>query len=251
MDFILKKIVSMFLMPLPLGVAFIVLALLFLYKNKLQKAKLTLTVSIVWFFLFSYSPFINMILHNLESTYPTLHQAPKEMKYIYVLGGGHSTDETQPITSQVNEASVVRLNEGIRLYRQLHENAKIIVSGYSGSHDPTTHAAMQKKLAIALGVQEKDILLRPDPRDTQEEAIAAKKLLGDEPFILVTSASHMARAMNFFAQEGLTPIPAPTNHLGSLQYPNYTDFFSSDALVKSRIVFHEVLGLLWQKIKGF
>lgn len=251
MDFILKKIVSMFLMPLPLGVAFIILALLFLYSNKLQKSKLTLMVSIVWFFLFSYAPFVNMILHNIESTYSTLHQAPKEMKYIYVLGGGHSTDETQPITSQVNEASVVRLNEGIRLYRQLHENAKIIVSGYSGLYDPTTHAAMQKKLAIALGVQEEDILLRPDPRDTQEEAIAAKKLLADEPFILVTSASHMARAMNFFTQEGLTPIPAPTNHLASIQHPDYTDFFSSDALVKSRIVFHEILGLLWQKIKGF
>jgi uncharacterized SAM-binding protein YcdF (DUF218 family) len=251
MDFILKKIVSMFLMPLPLGVAFIILALLFLYSNKLQKAKLTLMVSIVWFFLFSYSPFVNMILHNIESTYPTLHQAPKEMKYIYVLGGGHSTDETQPITSQVNEASVVRLSEGIRLYRQLHEHAKIIVSGYSGLYDPTPHAAMQKKLAIALGVKKEDILLCPNPRDTQEEAIAAKKLLGDEPFILVTSASHMPRAMNFFAQEGLTPIPAPTDHLGSLQYLDYADFFSSDTLVKSRIVFHEVLGLLWQKIKGF
>ncbi|MCW8821497.1 MAG: YdcF family protein [Sulfurovum sp.] len=251
MDFVLKKIISMFLMPLPLGVAFIILALLFLYKNKLQKAKLILMVSIIWFFLFSYSPFVNIILHNIESTYPTLHQAPKEIKYIYVLGGGHSTDETQPITSQVNEASVVRLSEGIRLYRQLHEHAKIIVSGYSGLYDPTPHAAMQKKLAIALGVKKEDIILRPGPRDTQEEAIAAKKLLGDEPFILVTSASHMPRAMKFFAQEGLTPIPAPTDHLGSLQYLDYADVFSSNTLDKSRIVFHEILGLLWQKIKGF
>lgn len=250
MDFLLKKIISMFLMPLPLGVALIVLALLFLYRNKLLKAKFTLAISLMWFFLFSYAPFANMLLHYLEASYPTLHQAPKEMKYIYVLGGGHHTDETQPITSQIHEASIVRLNEGIRLYRQLHKKAKIIVSGYSGLHDPTTHAAMQKKLALALGVQEEDIILRPEPRDTQEEAIAAKALLTDAPFILVTSASHMSRAMHFFTQEGLSPIPAPTNHLGSIKYPNYIDFFSSGALVKSRIVFHEALGLLWQKIKG-
>ena len=38
--------------------------------------------------------------------------------------------------------------------------------------------------------------------------------------------------------------------LVSLEHPNYTDFFSSDALMKSRIVFHELLGLVWQKIKG-
>jgi len=240
----------MFLMPLPLGVALIVVALIFLYRHKLQKAKLTLVVSIVWFFLFSYSPFVDTLLHNIESNYPTLHQAPKEVKYIYVLGGGHSTDGNQPITSQVSEASVVRLNEGIRLYHQLHEKAKIIVSGYHGLHDPTPHALMQEKLAIALGVQKEHIILRPQPRDTQEEAIAAKKLLGDEQFILVTSASHMTRAMRFFNKEGLNPTPAPTNHLASIKHLNYTDFFSSHALVKSRIVFHEVLGLVWQKLKG-
>jgi len=240
----------MFLMPLPLGVALIVVALIFLYRHKLQKAKLTLLVSIIWFFLFSYSPFVNTLLHTLESTYPTLHQAPKEIKYIYVLGGGHTTDESQPITSQVNESSVVRLGEGIRLYHQLDQKAKIIVSGYSGLYDNTPHALMQEKLALALGVQKEHIILHPKPRDTQEEAIAAKKLLNNEPFILVTSASHMRRAMKFFAQEGLTPVPAPTNHLASIKQLNYTDFFSSHALMKSRIVFHEVLGLVWQKLKG-
>jgi len=250
MDFILKKIVSMFLMPLPLGMALIVVALIFLYRHKVQKAKLTLVVSIVWLFLFSYSPFVNTLLHTLESTYPTLHQAPKEIKYIYVLGGGHSTDESQPITSQVNEASVVRLAEGIRLYHQLDQKAKIIVSGYSGLYDDTPHAVMQEKLALALGVQTEHIILHTKPRDTQEEAIAAKKLLDKEPFILVTSASHMSRAMKFFAQEGLTPVPAPTNHLASIKQLNYTNFFSSHALMKSRIVFHEVLGLVWQKLKG-
>jgi uncharacterized SAM-binding protein YcdF (DUF218 family) len=250
MDFILKKIISMFLMPLPLGVALIVLALIFLYRNKLQKAKLTLAVSIVWFFLFSYSPFVNTLLHTLESNHPTLHQAPKEIKYIYVLGGGHTTDESQPITSQVYQSSVVRLNEGIRLYHQLDQKAKIIVSGYSGLYDDTPHALMQEKLALALGVQTEHIILHPKPRDTQEEAIAAKKLLDNEPFILVTSASHMTRAMKFFTQEGLTPIPAPTNHQASIKQLVYTDFFSSHALMKSRIIFHEVLGLVWQKLKG-
>ncbi len=250
MLFILKKIVSMFLMPLPLGMSLIVLGLFFLYRNKLQKAKITFMVSIAWFFLFSYSPFVNTLLHTLESNYPTLHQAPKEIKYIYVLGGGHSTDKSLPITSQVNYSSVVRLNEGIRLYHQLGQKAKIIVSGYSGLYDDTPHAVMQKKLALALGVPTEHIILRPKPRDTQEEAIAAKKLLDNQPFILVTSASHMTRAINFFTQEGLSPIPAPTNHQASIKQLVYTDFFSSYALMKSRIIFHEVLGLVWQKLKS-
>ena len=240
----------MFFMPLPLGVAFIILALLFLYRHKLQKAKLTLVLSFVWLFLWSYSPFVNPLLHKLESHYPALHQAPKNVQYIYVLGGGHATDESQPITSQVYQPSVVRLNEGIRLYYQLDQKAKIIVSGYSGLYDDTPHAFMQEKLALALGIPKEDIILRSKPKDTQEEAIAAKKLLDDEPFILVTSASHMTRAMRFFKQEGLTPLPAPTNHQASIKELNYTNFFSSHTLMKSGILFHEILGIIWQKLKG-
>jgi len=250
MDFMLKKTVSTFLMPLPLGILLILLGLFFLYKNKILKAKITLTFSIVWLFIFSYPPVANALLYSVESNYPTLHQAPKNVKYIYVLGGGHDTDENLPITSQVNETAVVRLNEGIRLYYQLNEDVIIIVSGYSGLFDPNTHAVMQEKLALALGVKKDHIILRSTPRDTQEEAKAAKKLIGKKPFILVTSASHMPRSMNFFKNEGLNPIPAPTNHLASTQYPEYTKLFSSDALEKSRIVFHEYLGLIWQKIKG-
>lgn len=240
----------MFLMPLPLGVFFILLALLLLYRDKTKPAKLMLALSIIWLFFFSYPPAANRLLYSIESKVPTLHNAPENVRYIYVLGGGHHVDESLPITSQVIEASVVRLGEGIRLYHQLHEKASIVVSGYRGLCDPTTHAVMQKRLALALGVKKDKIILSPEPRDTEEEAIAAKKLLGDKPFILVTSASHMTRALNFFKKQGLHPVPAPTNHLASIQYPDYTKFFSSDALEKSRIVFHELLGLVWQKIKG-
>jgi len=250
MDFLLKKFVSMFLMPLPLGVAFILLGLFFIYRNKLIQAKITLMLSIVWLFLFSYPPLANTLLHQIESDHPTLHKAPGNIKYIYVLGNGHTTDESLPITSQVSETAVVRLNEGIRLYRQLDNNAKIIVSGYHGLHDSTEHAVMQKKLAVSLGVDENDLILYLGTRDTQEEAQAGKTLLNDAPFILVTSASHMTRALKFFTHEGLSPIPAPTNHRASIKHPNYTDFFSSDALEKSRLVWHEYLGLIWQKLKG-
>lgn len=240
----------MFIMPLPLGVALIILGLFFLYKNRLTKAKFTLTISVVWLFLISYSPVPDLLLYKLESKVPTLHTAPADIQYIYVLGGGHHTDKDQPITSQVVDTSVVRLSEGIRHYRQLQGKAKIIVSGYHGLYDPTEHAMMQKRLAIALGIDENDMILHLGTKDTQEEAQAGKKLLGSKPFILVTSASHMTRALKFFKKEGLHPIPAPTNHLGNKKYLNYTDFFSATALKKSHILFHEYLGLLWQKIKG-
>lgn len=250
MDFLLKKLVSLFIMPFTLGMLLFIIGLILLYRNKLVKAKIALTLSVVWLFLISYSPLVNSILYEYEAAYPTLKTAPKEIKYIYVLGGGHHTDDAHPITSQVHESTSIRLNEGIRLYHQLNEKPMIIVSGYSGLFDPTPGAIMQKRLALALGVKQENLHVEPTPRDTQEEAIAAKKYIGDAPFILVTSASHMKRALKFFKHKGLNPIPAPTNHLAHIKYPNYTDFFSAHAVRKANVVWHEILGLIWQKVKG-
>lgn len=235
-------------MPLPIGVGLVILGLVLVHRHKLKRAKLVLLLSIVWFFLFSYPPLVRTLLNTTESGYPALQQAPEGMKYIYVLGGGHSSDANLPITSQIGAPYVIRLTEAIRLYHQLHENANIIVSGY-GAGDEMPHALMQKRLALALGVKEEHIIAEPAPKDTQEEALAAKKLLEGKPFILVTSASHMKRAMRIFNKEGLYPVPAPTYHMASKKDFNALDVFSYYSLTNSRAVFHETLGLLWQMIR--
>jgi len=237
-------------MPFPIGMLLFFIGTVLLFRNKHIKATLFLSLGFVWLFVISYSPFANALLYPYEHLYPTLKKAPQNISYIYVLGSGHHTDASQPITSQNHEVSLVRLNEAIRLYHQLKEQPTIIVSGYSGLYDPTTGAQMQKELALALGVKAEKLHLESNTKDTQEEAEAAKKYIGSKPFILVTSASHLPRAMQFFKHEGLTPIPAPTNHLAQIKHPHYTNFFDVYALRKTDMAWHEMLGLLWQKIKG-
>ena len=215
-----------------------------------MRAKITLLFSLLWIFIFSYDPIANRLLYQLESSYPALQHTPNDIRYIYLLGGGHNDDNTLPLTSQVSGESVVRLTEAIRLYRQLDNKAKIIVSGYSGPHVHTSHAVMQNRLAQALGIDKEDIILSPNPKDTEEEALNAKHIIGKKPFILVTSAYHMKRAMNWFNKQGLHPLPAPTYHQATKKNKNYTSLLSPQALMKSRVVFHEFLGILWQKIKG-
>jgi len=250
MDFILKKTVTMFVMPFSIGMLLLLIGIVLLLQHKRIKATLFLSLSFIWLFLISYSPFANAFLYKYENIYPTLHQAPQNVSYIYVLGSGHHTDASQPITSQNSEVASVRLNEAIRLYHQLEEKPTIIVSGYSGFDDPTSGAHMQKQLAVALGVKADKLHLEPTPKDTQDEAQAAKQYIGNAPFILVTSASHMKRAITFFKHIGLNPIPAPTNHLAHVTHPHYTGFFDVNALRKTNMAWHEMLGLLWQKIKG-
>jgi uncharacterized SAM-binding protein YcdF (DUF218 family) len=248
--FILKKIISTFIMPFPIGMLLLLIGLILLFKNKRTKASIILGLSFLWLFTISYAPFANALLYSYENIYPTLHNAPKNIKYIYVLGNTHHTDDAHPITSQVHEVTSVRLNEGIRLYKQLNEQPMLITSGYSGLYDPTAGAIMQERLALALGVKKEKLHVEPKAKDTEEEARAAKKYIGDSPFILVTSASHMKRALKFFKNECLNPIPAPTNHLAHIKHPHYTDIFDPNALRKTHLVWHEILGVLWQKIKG-
>ena len=249
MGFILKKIISTFLMPLPLAILFGLIGLFYLSKAHIKRARQWIGLGIVWLFIFSYTPLANLLLYPIEQQYPSLHKAPDSIQYIYVLGYGHTTDETLPITSQIDAEAIVRLSEGIRLYRQLGGKAKLILSGYSGLFDPTPHAIMQQKLALALGIPAQDIIVCPQAKDTEDEANAAKKISKGQPLVMVTSAYHMPRALMWFEKVGLHPIPAPTYHQASLKHPNYLGFFSADALRKSTVAFHEFLGLVWQKIR--
>ena len=249
--FLLKKFISFFLMPLSIGIILLILGYLKIKQGRDSAAKALIFAGVLWLMLFSYDPLANLLLYPLEQHYPAMLKPPKSIRYIYVLGGGHHTDRSLPITAQVDAESIVRLTEGVRLYRLLEGRAKLIVSGYSGLHDPSSHAHMEQKLAIALGVPSDSIILVPKATDTEDEAIAAKNITRESPLVLVTSAHHMLRAMRWFENEGLHPYPAPTYHLATLQHPHYLSLFSNSALRKSTIFFHEAIGMFWQKIKSF
>lgn len=245
--FILKKIVGELMNPLSIGLMISVIALLALLFNRQNIAKTLLPLAIVWIALFSYGPVSDALLKPLENKYPGLLNTPVGIDYILVLGNGHKTDECLPITAELDPTAVIRLSEGIRHYNKLGD-AKLVVSGYAGLYDKNCHAQMQKRLAVALGVDADDIITFDTPKDTQEEAEAMKRLTGKKPFVLVTTASHMPRAHAIFSKTGLRPIAAPTDYHARgdsewLHMPN------GDALRGSGIAFHEYYGLIWEWVK--
>ena len=106
--------------------------------------------------------------------------------------------------------------------------------------------------AQSLGVPREQIITLDLPKDTEEEAAAVKQAIGDAPFLLVTSASHLPRAMIFFQQEGLNPLPAPANQLAidSPLNPWERAIPSPVWLMHSDRVGYETLGRIWQWLKG-
>ncbi|MCQ8205726.1 YdcF family protein, partial [Vibrio parahaemolyticus] len=68
-------------------------------------------------------------------------------------------------------------------------------------------------VAQSLGVPESDTIPLTDPKDTQEEAYEVETIIGKAPFLLVTSANHLPRAITMFTDRGMQPYPAPANQL--------------------------------------
>jgi uncharacterized SAM-binding protein YcdF (DUF218 family) len=184
----------------------------------------------------------------LERQYPPYDGQP--VAVIWVLGGGHTSDRDLPVSSQISSQSLYRVVEGVRLAR-MNPSALLVFSGYGGT-DPEPAAELNRRLAISLGVDSTRIITQPHPRDTREEAVASRPIVGDRPFALVTSATHMARAVTIFQNQGLEPIPAPTGHLARRPAERHAlDFIpSSTNLRTSRQIWYEFLGTIWEKVRG-
>ncbi|MGF1723239.1 envelope biogenesis factor ElyC [Photobacterium nomapromontoriensis] len=249
--FELKKIVSAFLMPMPamLIIGFIGLLLLWFTRRK-GLASVFISVAFFGLFLIAFQPVATSLLRPLEKAYPPYVPSGKTVEFVMVLGSGHVIDAAMPITSQLARSSLMRLVEGIRIHR-MFPGSKLILSGYGGGTE-VSQARMMAKVALALGVQKNDILLLETAKDTWEEAFQAKSVVGDHKLVLVTSASHMDRAMYEFNDVGLNPVAAPTNFLASnkIEQPWVRYFPNSQYLEQTERYWHETLGRWWQQLRN-
>ncbi|MDT5295219.1 MAG: hypothetical protein QOJ76_2099, partial [Acidobacteriota bacterium] len=169
---------------------------------------------------------------------------------IVVIGGGSSADEGLPTAARLSEASLERLVEGVRLQRQL-QGSRLLLSGgsvYGSGSDAETMQA----LALELGVEPGALALDRDSPDTESQAQAVKSQLGGEEFFLVTSASHMPRAVALFRKAGTNPLPAPTHFLSQESHGHSpADFFpGTSGLRKAETSVYEYLGIAWAKLRG-
>lgn len=245
MLFALKKLISAFLMPLSIGLFLFVIGLIYLLLQKQNRANFFMILAFLWTTLISYSPFSNTLIKPLENQYPSYIKVDKSINYVLVLGSGHTNNENLSDVSQLSKTALMRLSEGIRIYKEL-DNAKLILSGYEGDQK-IPNALMMKKVAINLGVKEENIITQEKAKDTKEESNYAKETLKKEPFILVTSAAHMPRAMKIFEANWLNPIAAPTDYLAKRE-SEFLSIPKASNLKKTESAMHEYVGTLWHTI---
>ena len=133
-----------------------------------------------------------------------------------------------------------------------YPQAKLILSGYGGGTE-VSNARMMAKVALALGVSKPDIILLETAKDTWEEARQAAAFVKNKRMVLVTSASHMQRALNEFHDAGMKPIPAPTNYLAQdgIEQPWNKYMPKAIYLEQTERYWHETMGLVWQSLRDW
>lgn len=251
--FLLKKILTPFFLPVSFCIEILILGIILLWFTRWQKTgKAIVTVGLIVFTGMSYGPISEALLRPLESKYPPLLESQHltQVKWVVVLGGGHVSNPQIPVTSRISSSALFRLVEGIRLYRE-RPGRKLIVTG-GVIFDPVPHARVLADIAQVIGVDKQDLVLEDNAMDTKDEARFIRELVRKDKFILVTSATHMPRAMALFRNQGMEPIPAPAGHIikkrggfgPGIFFPGAGELYQTERAV------YEYLGMAWARLRG-
>ncbi len=233
--FLLRKILVYLARPL----SFLVILALLLGLRRRSRVCLLFAVLV---YLMGISPVADLVVKPLERSFGGGEVAVSEpVKTVVVLSGGVFSREDA--ISSLGCSSVKRLLAALYLCRALG-SCKLIVSGGSVLGSPVGAEVMGR---VARAVEDITVIRESFSRTTYENALYVKRLVGDMPFYLVTSAYHMRRALMLFRHLGMKPIPYPSDYLSEERY-TLADFFPQGRNIrKIELALHEYLAIAYYK----
>jgi len=256
-----KKFLGFWLMPLPVSLTLLAVGLVLLLCTRRTRLGRGLVVTgTLLLALFSNKFVSTALVRPLEARYPAIPELPagtplpRELaacRFVVVLGSGNGNAPGLSANNQMSVSALSRITEAVRLLRA-RPDARLIVSGPTDSPDRPSHAEMLVRVAESLGIDRARCLKIEDGRDTEDESLAVKRLVGTEPFALVTSAWHMPRSMALFRHAGLIPLPCPADYTArggdSVQWSDF--LWDVSSLERSTWAVRERIGYVWIWLRG-
>jgi uncharacterized SAM-binding protein YcdF (DUF218 family) len=245
MEIIMENIIELFIMPV--GLVLIGLFIALVVKSNVT-SRILVFICLSFLVVFS-MPYMTMKLNQFVDVYPALDLDKKQDAQIIVVltAGIEYAPEFKTFVSSKNSLTRARYTDLVARVTKL----PILISG--GNSDKKekipSEASVVSRAITFLGSHPK--YLEEKSKNTYESAInTAKKLkkLKMDKIILITNATHMRRSINEFVRHGITVTAAPTNKMVTV-----TDWqkFLPSSLEQTTIVLHEIIGLIWYKIKSF
>lgn len=278
MLFTVYKLVLHFLFPpgifvvLSLGVAVLVVTQLRQAHERTRRARWRLRLAAalaliigVTLYLASIEPVKDWLSRPLEDRYaPVDDRGILAADAIIVLGGGvHDYAPVSFARSRQEEgtptpATLARLVEVVRIVNRLRELAPdrplspVIISGGSVYGDSRPEAEVDRRFLVSMGVPAERVIAEEQSRTTRENARQVSRICARRQLrrpLLVSTATHMPRAVLAFRQAGLEVIPAPADFVTDRAPYDLSSFFP-DALrlSETRRALWEWTGLLVYKV---
>ena len=219
------------------------------YKNA-KRATIILAIALIFFSNLGIS---YAALRTLEDQYPIPKvNCSKELQGVIVLGGGMSPglipeQRNQPQLGEAGE----RLTKALELLNRCPD-FKLIYSTFSGALRPEgmSEAESARRFFTEQRISESRTTFENQSRNTFENAKYSAEIVKSKAgWVLVTSASHMPRAVTTFERFGWSVIPYPVD-FRSERYGNYLDFRRDTSIRNWNNAIHEWIGSLAYRVRG-
>ena len=254
MSWFLTNLIAAFLLPpfsllllLALGVS------LFYRRPGLARALIFTGSGLLWVASTPY--FAEGALHILEAQTVPLDISrpdgqPQTADAIVILGGGtyfHAPEYGGQDT--IGDATLVRLRYGAKLQRETDK--PILVTGGKPLGNGVSEAQQMREV-LEQGFHVPVRWTEDESDNTFENARNAFRILQQadiRKIYLVTHAWHMPRAAGAFLRAGFEVVEAPTAFTTRYRTDLLTFLPNASALYDSEIFVHEIIGMLWYKLR--
>ncbi len=193
----------------------------------------------------------------LERMYPShIAASAPAADAIIVLGGGVDLPASPRRGPEFN-GSGDRLLEGARLYRAGRAPVVLLSGGNVFNQiDMKGESTYAAELVAMLGVDPAAVVVEADSRTTFENAVQCRRYLrkkGIRRVLLVTSASHMPRAVATFDSAGIDVVAAPVDYrFTDVKKPSIMKFIpNASALSSTTTMLHEYFGFFVYRWRGW
>lgn len=254
MSWFITNTIASFLLP-PLSLLLLLALGIFLLYRRRKFAKPLLLVAFCLFWIASTPYFAESAMHLLEARTAALDSKringqPMAADGIVILGGGtYFFAPEYAGQDTISDATLVRLRYGAKLGRETGK--PVLVTGGKPLGNSVSEA-QQMRSSLEQDFKTPVRWVEDTSDNTFENARNSFQTLqkaGIKKIYLVTHAWHMPRAAEVFRRAGFEVVEAPTAFTTRYRVDLLAFLPNAESLVYSKIFVHEIIGLLWYRIK--
>jgi uncharacterized SAM-binding protein YcdF (DUF218 family) len=233
----------------------ILLALQWRKRNATRRELRWLTLAFVPLTLLCLPVTAYFAIGSLEWPYPAQTERPPEAAIVVLSGWAFRPDGVRD-QCLLGLDSQFRCLRAVELYRKTGPCPVYVTGGKVKPDDlGPTLARLMRDYLVEQGIAPADIVMEEESRNTFENARFSSKLLraaGIREIVLVTTASHLPRAVRCFEATGLQVIPAGCEYqAANFNWAVVTFLPSPDGAAGVHRAFHEWVGIGLYWLRGY